>query len=650
MVYSFVLGNMENFKNEVFSLDAVSIEDSQIVFVADLFAEDYEGGAELTTKALIDASPFKICKLRSSNVTLESLKKGVDKYWIFGNFAGLNPQLIPSIVSNLKYSILEYDYKYCKYRSPEKHMAIAKTPCDCHNQLNGKLVSAFYFGSQGMWWMSEGQLQKYLTLFPFLSEKSNIVLSSVFDKGTLSLLRLLREGIANSKEQRHGWVVLGSDSWIKGSDAAIDWCVKNNKEILKLWNVPYKEALAQLASAEGFVYLPLGKDTCPRMVIEAKLLGCKLQLNENVQHKDEEWFATNDIQELEDYLYAGPDIFWNGITRMMEYRPTISGYTTVYNAASQGYPFVESIKSMLEFCDEVCIVDGGSTDGTWETVLDFCQADPRVKSRQVIRDWNHPRFAVFDGMQKAEAREMCTSDFCWQMDCDEVVHESDVNKIIELCRKFPAGVDIVSLPVVEYWGGTNKVRADIMPWKWRISRNNPNITHGIPKEFRKLDKDGNVYAAAGDGCDMIDKSSGERLPHISFYTSEVDIVRRAAVSGNEQALSQYQTWFNNVVESLPGVFHYSWFDIERKIKLYKNYWTKHWESISGKTYIDTAESNMMFDVPWSQVTDQMIKERAAEFSEKLGGWIWHSKWDGVQKTHHVVVSKNQPKWMLKVQK
>jgi len=638
---------MENFKDEVFSgSSTLSMEDAQVIFVADLFAEDYEGGAELTTKALIDASPFKVFKLRSSNVTLDTLNKGVDKYWIFGNFAGLNPQLIPSIVSNLKYSILEYDYKYCKYRSPEKHMAITQTPCDCHNQLNGKLVSAFYFGSQGMWWMSEGQLQKYLTLFPFLAEKSNVILSSVFDKDTLGLLKALRQGISDSGEQRQGWVVLGSDSWIKGSDAAVEWCTQNKKEILKLWNVPYKEALAQLAAAEGFVYLPLGKDTCPRMVIEAKLLGCKLQLNENVQHKNEEWFATDNLEEIEEYLYGAPELFWNGTRNMMEYRPTISGYTTVYNASSQGYPFVQSIKSMLDFCDEVCVVDGGSTDGTWETVLELCQADPRVKSKRVARDWNHPRFAVFDGMQKAEARAMCTSEFCWQMDCDEVVHESDSKKIFELCRKFPNGVDIISLPVVEYWGGPDKVRADIMPWKWRISRNSPNITHGIPAELRKLDNDGNVYAAAGDGCDMIDKNSGERIPHISFYTSEVDAARRAAVVGNEQALVQYQNWFNNVVESLPGVFHYSWYDIERKIKLYKNYWTKHWESISGKTYVDTAESNMMFNVPWSQVTDQMIKERATELAQKLGGWIWHSKWDGVQKTHHIVVNKSQPKWML----
>ena len=35
-------------------------------------------------------------------------------------------KLIPTIVANMKYSILEYDYKFCRYRSPEKHLEIEK--------------------------------------------------------------------------------------------------------------------------------------------------------------------------------------------------------------------------------------------------------------------------------------------------------------------------------------------------------------------------------------------------------------------------------------------------------------------------------------------------------------------------------------------
>ena len=152
-------------------------DDAEVIFVADLFVEDYVGGAELTSEALITSSPFNVQKLHSKDVSLATLEQGVGKFWVFGNFSQINPELIPTIIGNLKYSILEYDYKYCRYRSPEKH-ALAEVSCDCDQQLNGKLVSAFYYGAQAMWWMSEAQKNRYTSLFPFLSEKDNVVLSS----------------------------------------------------------------------------------------------------------------------------------------------------------------------------------------------------------------------------------------------------------------------------------------------------------------------------------------------------------------------------------------------------------------------------------------------------------------------------------------
>lgn len=627
---------------------------ARVVFVSDMFVEDYVGGAELTSQALIDASPFEVYKLHSRDVTLPIMQQAADRFWVFGNFTELNPQLIPSIVGNLKYSILEYDYKYCKARSPEKHMEISKMPCDCHNQMNGKIVSAFFFGAMHLWWMSEKQRERYTMLFPFLTDKDNTVLSSVFDDATLALIKALRAKYAGA--DRKGWIVLGSNSWIKGADAAKKWCEDNKKEYEVVWNLPYEQLLEKLAQAEGFVYLPPGGDTCPRMVIEAKLLGCKLQLNEFVQHKDEEWFATDDLQAIEEYLYTARKTFWNGITAAMNYRASISGYTTTYNCVKQAYPFEQCIESMLAFCDEVCVVDGGSTDGTYEVLLrmaaetayqdDKGQAHVKLKVKQVKRDWSAKRHPVFDGMQKAEARAMCTKDFCWQMDSDEVVHEDDGARVQDLCRAMPKDADVLALPVIEYWGGADKVRLDIQPWKWRLSRNKPNITHGIPKELRRVDPDGQPYAAEGtDGCDMVDKETGERLPHISFYTPDVENCRRVAMLGNEQARQEYERWFNQVVTGLPSVFHYSWYDLPRKIKLYRDYWQNHWNALWDKDTSDTAANNMMFGVPWKDVTDDMIAARAQEMKDKLGGWIWHRPWDGQATTPHIQCVRPQPKAM-----
>jgi ADP-heptose:LPS heptosyltransferase/glycosyltransferase involved in cell wall biosynthesis len=130
-----------------------------------------------------------------------------------------------------------------------------------------------------------------------------------------------------------------------------------------------------------------------------------------------------------------------------EYSPNykkISGYTTAYNL--DGYPFVESIKSMLGFCDEVVVVDGMSDDGTYEILEDLAAQDERVKLYQNPWDFDEPGM---DGLQKAFARALCENEFLWQQDCDEVVHEDDYEKIKMIAKRFPTEADVLHLPIIE---------------------------------------------------------------------------------------------------------------------------------------------------------------------------------------------------------
>ena len=623
--------------------------ESDIIFVSDMFLEMYAGGAELTSQALINSCPLKIEKLMSKEVTMELLEEGHQKYWIFGNFSALNSELIPSIIANMNYSVLEYDYKYCRYRSTEKHKEAELKDCDCHNEMNGKLISAFFHGAKSIWWMSEKQEAHYHRLFPFLKDNDSVVLSSVFDDHFFASIKTLRDKY--EKEERSGWIVLGSPSWIKGADSAEKWCKDNDLDYETVWGLSYDQVLEKLAAAKGFVYLPMGNDTCPRMVIEAKLLNCELQLNEFVQHKDELWFNTDDLFDTEAYLYAARERFWSAILISMQWKPSISGYTTTKDCISQGYPWRQCVSSMLEFSNEVIVVDGGSTDGTWEELEAWSTEEERLKVYQIKRDWTSPRFAVFDGEQKAEARKRCTSEFLWQMDADEVIHEDDYEKIINLCRNFPRGTGLVSLPVIEYWGGLEKVRMDINPWKWRLSKNLPEITHGIPAHLRNYDENGCLYASPGtDGCDYVHTETGQLIPHASFYSEEVAAVKQNALVGNEEDLAKYQMWFKNVTDLLPSVHHYSWFDIARKIKTYKGYWQRHWESLYDIHQEDTADNNMFFGRPWTEVTDKDIESLSKKLSEEMGGWIFHSPVDFSKPTPHVSLTRKQPKLMLENEK
>jgi len=613
-------------------------EESEIVFVSDMFYEDYPGGAEMTSEALISSSPFKVFKLHTKDVNLKTLEQGVGKFWIFGNFASLDLDLIPSIVANMKYSILEYDYKYCRYRSPEKHQEAEEKACDCQNDPRGKMISALMYGSKSLWWMSEKQQQKYLRHFPFLSERSQTVLSSVFDDHFFVKLRELRE--KHQDVAREKWLVIGSPSWIKGTQDAIKWCEENDKEYETVWGIPYGEILEKMAQFEGFVFLPKGGDTCPRAVIEAKLLGCKLHVNENVQHADEIWFDTDDMLDTESYLYAARKRFWSGIKADMLYDPTISGYTTTLNCIEQRYPFKESIASLLGFCDQVVVVDGGSSDGTWEYLQKLSEGSEKLLVHRQERDWNHKRFAVFDGLQKALARSLCTEDFCWQQDVDEIVHEKDYGLVRDLIKSLPSNTNLVALPVIEYWGGPEKVRVDVNPWKWRLSKNLPHITHGIPLELRRFDENGEAYAGAGtDGCDYIRSDTFQRISFVTFYTPDVENLRQQCLK-DHRLVKHYESWLNQTVQSYPGIHHYSWFNINRKIKTYKNYWSKHWQSLYDITQEDTVENNMFFDKIWSEVSEEDIYDLSSRLAEDMGGWVFHSKVNFDNPTPYVKLDGN----------
>ena len=604
---------------------------NKVVFVADLFAENYAGGAELTTEALIGKSPFEVVKIHARNLTMNLIQNHKDDIWVFGNFASIDFNLIPTIASNLKFAILEYDYKFCQYRSIEKHKSETGKDCDCHEKDLGKLVSAFYYAADHVFWMSEAQKQRYTDRFPFLNDKKTTVLSSVFGDEFFQKV----DDLSKSKNTRSGWLVLGSKSWIKGADDAEQWCISNNKQYEIVWDLPYDQMLQKMSESSGFVYLPKGGDTCPRMVIEAKLLGCEVVTNENVQHAAEPWFqaAPDDVCA---YLRNRPDMFWGVVNKIAQNEPSISGYTTTLDCIKHQYPYEDSIRSMVGFCDEVVIVDGGSKDGTWERLQEMASNDPRIKLVRNERDWSHKRFAVFDGDQKAVARSHCTGDFCWQMDADEVLPESDWTKVRDLCKSFPKTSNLVCLPVVEFWGSKEKVRMDITPWKWRLSRNLPHITHGIPAQLRMTDSEGNLYARQGtDGCDYIHVSTGDPIPCANFYTEEAHRARIAAIGGHPEALHAYQSWFKHVVSSLPSPRHYSWFNMERKIRTYRDYWQRHWESLFDIRQEDSADNNMFFDKPWAEVSDEDIRQLADKLAKELGGHIFHRKVDWKNKVPHI---------------
>jgi len=349
-----------------------------IVFVADMFAQQYVGGAELTTESILESSLLPVLRANSSNLNIPLMKKFKDRFWIFGNFAHLSEDCMMHAIKNLNYCVLEYDYKYCKYRSPGKHID-AEGKCDCQTSRHGKIVSMFLQQSKALWWMSENQSKSYKKAFPFLKEGR--VLSSVFSDETLDYIQNLDTSNKNDK-----WIIMNSQSWIKGVDDAVKYAKENGLEYELLWGLEHKEFLSKLATSKGLIFLPKAGDTCPRMVIEAKLLGCELILNNNVQHKDELWFKTRETAM--EYLRERTASFWSPMEQIMgqflqipteQVESDIRYHIVVpcYNAERWIGRCIDSIKRQTHKNFICTMVDDMSTDKTHESIQKSVGNDSR---------------------------------------------------------------------------------------------------------------------------------------------------------------------------------------------------------------------------------------------------------------------------------
>jgi hypothetical protein len=276
---------------------------TEIIFVADLFASDLTGGAELTSEALIAKCNKQYFKLHSHSLTQAMVNKNKDKTWILLNWKGADIQAVFTLFQNeCKVYFVEYDYKYCEFRSSHLHKLQTGKDCDCHTSQHGKLIAALYQASKHVFFMSQKQKEEYEIKFPEIKLKAS-VLSSVWNEEDIRMLNQIKiNRVSNGK-----WAILKGGSWIKNQAATEAYAKSKGLPYELVGGLPYQEFINELGKYEGLIFHPAGFDTCPRLVIEAKLMGLKLDLNENVQHKDEPWFNNHNIEE---YLSARPNEFW----------------------------------------------------------------------------------------------------------------------------------------------------------------------------------------------------------------------------------------------------------------------------------------------------------------------------------------------------
>jgi len=110
----------------------------------------------------------------------------------------------------------------------------------------------------------------------------------------------------------------------------------------------------------------------------------------------------------------------------------ISVNFVIKNGVRQGYPFWESLKSCLDFADEVVISEGCSDDGTREFIDRFVKKySDRCKFRIYEDDWEKYKSGRGELIAKISDINMrrCSYEWVYYLQADEVLHPENSNFI-----------------------------------------------------------------------------------------------------------------------------------------------------------------------------------------------------------------------------
>jgi len=135
----------------------------------------------------------------------------------------------------------------------------------------------------------------------------------------------------------------------------------------------------------------------------------------------------------------------------------VSAFTFIKNGQILGYPFLQSIQSVLPIVDEFVINVGDSEDETLKMIHSIKDAKIRI----IESKWNdgmRDRGYVY-GQQKMIAQFNCTGDWVFYIEGDEVYHERDLEKIRNSMKSHlnNSNVEALVFNFKHFYGNANSV-------------------------------------------------------------------------------------------------------------------------------------------------------------------------------------------------
>lgn len=265
----------------------------------------------------------------------------------------------------------------------------------------------------------------------------------------------------------------------------------------------------------------------------------------------------------------------------------ISAFTFIRNGTIFGFPFVESIRSVLPIVDEFVVNVGEGDDDTLDRIRAI--GDPKI--RIVESCWNDRMKAggYVYGQQKMIAQFNCTGDWAFYLEGDEVVHEKDRQKIVDACRNHleDERVEALTFDYYHFYGNANSY-LDSPGWYRREARI-------IRNSIRSIAPDGLFWHV------LTDRNKVSRYP-------------RAAHTG-------------------ASIYHYGWVrseeEMNRKSQGVQQYWNKSHKRID-----------------YREIDQRIIREFAGSHPAVIREWL--PKEQGIYQANpdHVLTSREKKHWLM----
>ena len=263
-----------------------------VVFLADFYTDTIRGGAEVVNDILIDglkSRGFDIIQLETHKIGVKDLRQHKDKIFIVGNFVLLDEEAL-KYLKTLKYVIFEHDHKYLKTRDPSKFPDYMAPPAQIvHRELYGNAMAVF----------CQSKIHARVA-------RQNLGIDNIINLGC-SLwsdqeLATLRKYTTAKKNA--ACAIVESANKIKGTRQSIVFCDEKKLPYNFISSSRYEDFISQLAEHDALAFFPQVLESFCRLVVEARMLGCKLYTNGNNGCTSESWFGQYKGPELIDFVEA----------------------------------------------------------------------------------------------------------------------------------------------------------------------------------------------------------------------------------------------------------------------------------------------------------------------------------------------------------